>query len=83
MAFFTDSKNVVLHPVRFSLGCSFRRQRRPLFRQKVVPHGLEEQLLALETLPDQGLGVDDRHEEVAGDERQPDVLHQLERKEVL
>jgi len=67
----------MLHAVRFSLGCSFRRQRRPLFRQEVIPHGLQEQLLALEALPDEALRVDHRHQEVPGDERQPDVLHQL------
>jgi len=37
------------------------------------------QFFALYALADQALRVDDGHEEVAGDQRQPNVFHQLKR----
>ena len=58
----------MLHPVWFPQGCSLRGKRRSLFRQQVVPHGLQEKLFALQALSDQGLGVYDGHQEVPGDE---------------
>ena len=43
----------------------------------MVPHSLEQELLAVGVFTDEGLAVDVRHEELPRDEREADMLQQL------
>lgn len=73
----TDSEEEGLE----SLGLARRRplcgEGGPLVGEQVVLHGLEQQLLARLRGPHQRLALDVRHEEVALEQRQADVLEEL------